>query len=89
MNAAKMDVLETNRDYWIKISVDCRTAYQIKQDCDDIWVNSLSNEQLVDKILVIAGYVDDYIVKAKSPSLGKGTAEMLVFLAESSASRNS
>src|ERR1700690_147991 len=85
MSVAKMDVVESTKAYWVKASVDRRRAHLIKQGCDDSWVNSLSNEQLVEKILVIAGFVDGDVVKTKAPSLDKGTAELLVFMQQEAA----
>src|ERR1700690_2948450 len=85
MSVAKMDVVESTKAYWVKASVDRRRAHLIKQGCDESWVNTLSNEQLVEKILVVAGFVDGDVVKTKAPSLDKGTAELLVFMQQEAA----
>src|ERR1700690_1547494 len=85
MSVAKMDPTEAMRAFWTKASVDRPKAHLIKQGCDDSWVNTLSNEQLVEKILVIACFVDGEVVKTKAPSLDKGTAELLVFMQQEAA----
>jgi len=72
---AEKDAVEPRRQYWTKMGVDRRRAHLISSDCDESWVLSLSNEQLVNEILLLDGEV----AKVKAPSLDNDTAKLLAF----------
>ena len=49
------DKAEERRKVWTKENVDKRKEQLIKHGCDKVWVGSLSNEELVQNILITEG----------------------------------
>ena len=69
-------------EFWLNESIEERRRRLMQEACEPAWVNSLDGPQLIHAILVSEGEADGELVKLKTVTSDKGTAESLVMLAE-------
>ena len=66
-STANTDLTE-ERAYWIRRSVERRKQHLIKAECNPRWIDSLTNEQLVDNCLVVDGVLAGELTKLPQES---------------------